>query len=409
MITVAYLANCFPAGVEPYVSDEIQELRRRGVRVIAGSVRKSGAASQTPHGQQEILHLQPLRIWTLLRALGLAARRWRLLSGLLRPALKYGNESTEKRWKALLHTGLGAYYAVQLEGREVVHIHVHHGYFGSWIAMVAAQLLGVSYSLTLHGSDLLVHGAYLDTKLKHCQFCTTISEYNHRYILRKFPAVEARKVNVLRLGVEIPARVQGTRDVFRSSEDALRLLAVGRLHEVKDHAFLIRACARLRDGGLKFECAIAGEGPERDVLAALIREKRLQDRVALLGHVGGEKMDALYRRSDAVVLTSRSEGIPLVLMEAMSRNKPVLAPALTGIPELVIPGKTGFLYQPGQADDFMEKIFLLRELIGKAHASAIGRLDWVLHAARLQVQHNFNRDQNLSHFCDQLLEQIAVH
>ena len=328
MITVAYLANCFPAGVEPYVSDEIQELRRRGVRVIAGSVRKSGAASQTRHGQQEILHLQPLRIWTLLRALGLAARRWRLLSGLLRPALKYGNESTEKRWKALLHTGLGAYYAVQLEGREVVHIHVHHGYFGSWIAMVAAQLLGVSYSLTLHGSDLLVHGAYLDTKLRHCQFCTTISEYNHRYILRKFPAVEARKVNVSRLGVEIPARVKRTRGVFRSSEDALRLLAVGRLHEVKDHAFLIRACARLRDWGLKFECAIAGEGPERDVLAALIREKRLQDRVALLGHVAGEKMDALYRRSDAVVLTSRSEGIPLVLMEAMSRNKPVLAPAI---------------------------------------------------------------------------------
>jgi colanic acid/amylovoran biosynthesis glycosyltransferase len=407
VITVAYLANCFPAAVEPYVSNEIRELRRRGVRVIAGSVRNTRAESCD--GQQEILYLQPLRIWILLRALALATRRWRLLSDLLGRILKCGDESTEKRWKALLHTGLGAYYAVQLRGREVCHIHVHHGYFGSWITMVAARLLGVSYSLTLHGSDLLLHGAYLDAKLTNCRFCTTISEYNRRYILGKFPAVDAGKVTVSRLGVHIPEPVNGIRDALRSSEDALKLLAVGRLHRVKDHAFLIRACARIRDAGVKFECVIAGEGPERNLLAALIREKRLEDRVALFGHVAGEKLNALYRWSDAVVLTSRSEGIPLVLMEAMSRSKPVLAPSMTGIPELVIHGKTGFLYAPGDNDDFIEKVVLLRELICKTHPSAIGQLDWVLHAARLQVQHNFNRDQNLSHFCDQFLERISIH
>lgn len=409
MITVAYLANCFPAAVEPYVSNEIHELRRRGVRVIAGSVRNPRGEAEVRAAQQEILYLQPLRIGILLRALSLAIRRWRVLSDLLVRILKRGDESTKKRWKALLHTGLGACYAVQLQGRKVSHIHVHHGYFGSWIAMVAARLLGVSYSLTLHGSDLLVHGAYLDTKLKSCSFCTTISEYNRRYILRKFPAVDAEKVNVSRLGVEMPPRVNGTRDIFRNSEDALKLLAVGRLHQVKDHAFLVRACARMRDTGLKFQCAIAGEGPERNALESLIREKRLQDHVALPGHVAGEKLDELYRRSDAVVLTSRSEGIPLVLMEAMSRSKPVIAPSMTGIPELVIPGKTGFLYAPGEDEDFIEKIFFLRELLDKARASAIGRLDWVLHAARLQVEHNFNRDQNLSLFCDQFLERIAAH
>lgn len=408
MITVAYLANCFPAPVEPYVGDEIHELRRRGVRVIAGSVRRPAVPSQVDSDcDHEILHLQPLRAWTLMRAIGLATRRCRKLSCLLTRVLMHGDESLCRRWKALLHTGLGAYYAVQLQEKKVDHIHAHHGYFGSWIAMVAARLLGVSYSLTVHGSDLLVNGAYLDTKLKHCRFCMTISEYNRQYISRKLPAVELGKVSVARLGVDVPKLEDGRQDSVKT-EHTLRLLAVGRLHPVKDHAFLIHRCAQLRDCGLNFECAIAGDGPEWDKLASLIGEKRLQDRIRLLGHVAGEKLDALYRRSDVVVLTSRSEGIPLVLMEAMARGKPVLAPAINGIPELVIPEKTGFLYRAGDAEDFLEKMFALQELIRKAEPTAVNQLDWIGHAARLQVLHNFNRSQNLSQFCDQFLGLIRV-
>lgn len=406
MLTVAYLANTFPVAVEPYVNDEIQELRRRGIRVIAGSFRRPAVESPVQHHEHEILYLQPLRIRTLLRAAALAVTRWNRISCLLRRILTRGDEPAGRRWKALMHTWLGAYYAVQLQGREVDHIHVHHGYFGSWIGMAAAQLLGIHYSLTLHGSDLLTHGAYLDTKLERCRFCITISEYNRRYILQKFPAVEVGKVSVSRLGVTVPERIEGVRD--RGLEQSFRLLAVGRLHRVKNHAFLIRACAQLRDAGLEFECAIAGDGPERSSLTRLIRKNQIEDRVTLLGHVSTSKMDALYRHSDAVVLTSQSEGIPLVLMEAMARGKPVLAPAITGIPELVTPGKTGFLYTPGEPGDFLEKLLLLYDLIRTARVSAVARLDWVVHAARLHVLHNFSRRRNLTEFGDRFLELIAV-
>ena len=95
-----------------------------------------------------------------------------------RPGTAAGEGISKRRLKTLLHTWLGAYYAVLLRDRGVDHIHVHHGYLGSWIAMVAARLLAVDFSLTLHGSDLLLNGAYLDAKLKHCRFCLTISEYN---------------------------------------------------------------------------------------------------------------------------------------------------------------------------------------------------------------------------------------
>src|SRR5271166_4541288 len=261
MLTVAYLANQFPAFVEPYVGEEILELRRRGVRVIPGSVRRSEAAtSQFP--SREVLCLQPVRAMALLRALGLFVRHWERISRLVARILMRGKESPKVRLKALLHTWLGAYYAILLQGCGVDHIHVHHGYFGSWIGMIAARFLGIGFSLTLHGSDLLLHGTYLDTKLANCLFCVTISDYNRRYILEHFPGIDSGKIIESRLGVDarLPAPIvqeaAGTRRRFT-------LLAVGRLNAVKDHAFLVRACARLRDCGLEFDCLIAGEGPER--------------------------------------------------------------------------------------------------------------------------------------------------
>jgi colanic acid/amylovoran biosynthesis glycosyltransferase len=410
MFTVAYLANRFPVAVEPYVSDEIGELWRRGVHVIPGSVRRGNAELHNLDSvgfENEILCLQPIRILTLLRALALSARRCRRIACLLTPVLFRGNEPLKRRLKALLHTWLGAYYAVQLRERRVDHIHAHHGYFGSWIAMVAARLLDVSYSLTLHGSDLLVDGAYLDTKLRHCRFCATISEYNRRYILQHFPTVAPGKVSISRLGVDVPECSESPRRAAGCAGRAITLLAVGRLHTVKDHAFLVRACARLRNHGLNFDCAIAGDGPEREHLELLIREKQLQDSLTLLGPVIRSQMDALYRRADVVVLTSRSEGLPLVLMEAMVRSRVVLAPAITGIPEIVIHGKTGFLYTPGILNDFVEKILFLHKLMRAEDDFAVSPLDWIRHAARVQVHHNFNRAHNLARFSDRFLQMSA--
>jgi colanic acid/amylovoran biosynthesis glycosyltransferase len=351
--------------------------------------------------------VQPVRVLTLLRALGLAVRSWGKISDLVARVLLRGKESPKRRLKALLHTWLGAYYAVLLEGRGVKHVHVHHGYFGSWIGMVAARLLEVSFSMTLHGSDLLLNGAYLDTKLKNCRFCVTISEHNRRYILEHFPAIEASKIMISRLGVDAPERAERRR-VARGTRRTLTLLAVGRLHAVKDHAFLIRACARLRDCGVDFECLIAGEGPERHRLEFLIRKTGLQDQITLLGHVARPQMDVLYGRADVVTLTSRSEGIPLVLMEAMTLGKIVLAPAITGIPEIVIPGKTGFLYAPGALQDFVAKILFLEKLMCQENRNAVSRLDWIRHAAQVQVLHNFSRTKNLSHFGDWFLQLIAI-
>jgi colanic acid/amylovoran biosynthesis glycosyltransferase len=417
MLTVAYLANLFPSAVEPYVVEEIEELRRRGVRVIAGSVRKRGIDEALLTRCAPEVVLQRLSLVVLLRALWLCVRRAHRLGSIVRLVFR-GRVGLLLRFKTLVHTGLGACYAALLEGSGVDHIHVHHGYFGSWIAMVAARLLGVGFSMTLHGSDLLLHGVYLDAKLESCTFCLTVSEFNRRYLLERYPSVHAPKVVVVRLGVEVSERVERPVPAARTEGAPLRLLAVGRLHEVKNHAFLVRACGQLGDRGVRFECSIAGEGPERRNLKALIRSCDLEDRVRLLGQVPRERMHSLYRQADVVVLTSRSEGIPLVLMEAMARATIVLAPAITGIPELVIAGRTGFLYEPGSLQGFVDRLLFIRSLMEgpgphpTREALAAGRLaarhlDWVRHAARVHVRNNFNRRENLESFGDLFMQQIA--
>ena len=420
MLTVAYLANLLPSAVEPYVMEEMEELRKRGVRVVAGSVRRPQPRTREMSDPQIVL--QSWNPVVLASASVLCARKWGLLAPLLKRILFLGREGLAQRLKALAHTLLGACYARLLEGRGVEHIHVHHGYFGAWVAMTAARLVGVPFSMTLHGSDLLLHGAYLDTKLAYCAFCVTISEYNRDYILRQYAGMDPRKVLVSRLGVAVCEEV----DVPKScAGDFFRILTVGRLSAVKDHAFLVKACSELKARGLHFECEIAGAGPERKRLERLISSCGLSGRVRLLGHIRREEVNDLYDRADLVVITSRSEGIPLVLMEAMARGKIVLAPAITGIPELITPGETGFLYEPGSMRDFVGQVLQIHSRWRASSAEQLeekidgcccssppdstdGVLEKIRRAAREQVRRKFNRNINLEKFAGSFVERVRA-
>jgi colanic acid/amylovoran biosynthesis glycosyltransferase len=395
VLTIAYLTNRFPSPVEPYVPDEIAEFQKRGVRVQPCSVLRPGEATTDAAGQ-DVFYLLPPGAWSIARTTWLwMLQFWRLRAIWLR--VLRGPESLFRKLKTLPHAWLGARLALRLRGCHIEHIHVHHGYFSSWVAMVAAQLLGISFSMTLHGSDLLLHDAYLNLKLENCAFCVTISEFNRKFILRRFAHIPPEKLVLQRMGVDCPSMPAGTPPA-KSVASCFRLLCVGRLQAVKNHAFLIRACRLLKDRGLNFSCDLAGDGPERCELERLIRKLDLAAEVRLLGHIPRAKLDGLYERADLVVLTSLSEGIPLVLMEAMAHGKPVLAPAITGIPELIADGQNGFLFSSGCLDAFVSQIETIRDTY-----SALGPLR---HAARQRVIEKFNHKKNLAAFCDEFLARL---
>jgi len=330
----------------------------------------------------------PVQVQAAIRAIKVVAAQFSLLAEFFYIAST--QESWPRRFRAVVHTLLGACFAAQLRDRAIAHIHVHHGYFASWVAMVAARLLGISFSMTLHGSDLLLHHAFLGQKLRRCLFCLTISDFNRRHILKSYPEISPDKIRVQRLGVQTIN--SASEDGGHQSGSQLIMLSVGRLHRVKDHAFLLRACAELKRRGVWFVCLIAGDGPEREALQRLAGGLSLEGSAVFLGHVPHEKLEAYYSICDLVVLTSRSEGIPLVLMEAMAHSRIVLAPAITGIPELVLDGQTGFLYRPGDTNDFVDRVGGISRMLPG--------LNVLRRRARRHVLEHFNRERNLEEFAE---------
>jgi glycosyltransferase involved in cell wall biosynthesis len=127
----------------------------------------------------------------------------------------------------------------------------------------------------------------------------------------------------------------------RHGDEPPLLLSVTRLKAPKDGRTLARALRRLEPGS--YRAAIVGDGPDREAVAA-----ELGDAGALLG----ERDDVAERlaQADVFVLSSRSEGLPLAILEAMAAGLPVVATAVGGIPELVADGETGLLVPPGDAD-----------------------------------------------------------
>jgi len=402
MTTIAYIANKFPSPLEPYVMDEIAELRRHGAQVICCSGKRVSPEDLSLAERdfwEETRFFRPLSDDELMRAVRRLASDRHTLWQLLRPLLWERGVSPGRRIRTIGHTVMGAALAEELAPLNVEHIHAHHGYFASWMALTAARLLGIGFSFTLHGSDLLQRADLLSPKLRACQFCVTVSDFNRRYILHNYPSTDPEKIIVQRLGVDRVLSWPTPAVAAEADHQRFCLLSVGRLHRVKDHTFLIQACAALRDQGLDFICWIVGEGPDRPALESQIAASGLQGRVYLIGYVPRTDLPGYYRYADLVVMTSKSEGIPVVLMEAMAHEKLVLAPAITGIPELVEHQRTGFLYQPGSLPDFVSAVSWIQ-----AHKDSLAG---IRHAAAASIAASYNRQRNLRAFAEEFLARIS--
>lgn len=224
-----------------------------------------------------------------------------------------------------------------------------HGYRSDLLHGGHARRKGVATVTTLHGSSRM--GGF-----------SRVFEWIQEWALRRFDAViavSAPLVEVLRgRGVtadrihEVPNAWTPPdrmipRDEARRTLDAPmdRLLVgwVGRLIPIKGCDIFLEALARM-----EYDCGwvarIVGDGPERPRLEAMVRELGLSERVRFLGAVPDAAR--LFSALDLFVLSSRSEGTPMVLLEAMGAGVPVLATTVGGVPDLVEGGRSGWLVPP---------------------------------------------------------------
>lgn len=141
-------------------------------------------------------------------------------------------------------------------------------------------------------------------------------------------------------------------DVFRVREKQsvrhlpLHLVNVGRLAAVKGQDLLLRAMRRLLDEGLAIRLTIVGEGPFRRTLEQLRRELALQDDVEFAGQRSRTEIARILRSSDVFVLPSRTENLPVAVIEAMACGLPVVATRVGGLPEMLEEGRSGRLVPP---------------------------------------------------------------
>ncbi len=158
----------------------------------------------------------------------------------------------------------------------------------------------------------------------------------------------------------IPNPLLGSFCQFEAKDDANGpLVYYGRLSKEKGIDVAIRAIQNLP--GEKIQ--IIGDGPEKDNLMKLVRELKLTPRVEFLGFKSGEALKEILNKAKAIIIPSVwYENMPYTIAEALCLRKIVIASNIGGIPDLIIDGQNGFLFEAGNAKVLAEKIKMLNEI-----------------------------------------------
>jgi glycosyltransferase involved in cell wall biosynthesis len=148
---------------------------------------------------------------------------------------------------------------------------------------------------------------------------------------------------------------------------------------VKGQVVLLEAVAKLRREGLELELVLVGDGPTRGTLEDAVARLELEGSVHLAGSVGQDDIRRYYADADIFCLPSFGEGLPVVLMEAMSMSLPVVATRIAGIPELVTDNEDGLLVTPARTDELASALRRLatdpelRRVLGDAGRTKVTR------------------------------------
>ncbi len=372
---VGYVAKVFPRLSETFVLNEIHELERQGVEVHVFSLHPPPAV--VPHHLLGDLRA-PI---TCVENCAEPSRTRRAEAMATLCAGFPAEESMGDRLFPRNYVRLAARLAAAAQGLALGRFHAHFASRAAHVAMLGSRLAGVPYSFTAHAKDIYheeVDQELLRLKLRHADLVVTVSEFNRRTLLRigsGIPGVE-EKVRRLYNGVDL--------DLFRPGSAGLRvpgrILAVGRFVEKKGFPTLIEACGVLGRRGVPFTCDLIGAGDQQVLLEDLIANRGLGNRVRVWGALPLEQVAVEMRAASLVVLPcivaadGNMDALPTVLLEAMASGIPTVSTALSGIPEIVVDGETGYLVEPGNSAALagaMEKI--LRDPESGARLGRAGR------------------------------------
>ena len=269
-------------------------------------------------------------------------------------AIKLLTKGPKSPVKALAYFAEAGILLQWLHRLGITHIHEHFANPTAIVAMLIKTYGGISYSLSVHGPDIFyrVDSAMLEEKVREAAFVRCISHYCRSQIMRISELSAWNKLHIVRCGVN-----PDLYSVRKEPQNTIpNILCVGRLVPAKGQHILLEACRFLKQEGLRFQVTIIGEGPDSKSLKEFATSKELNDIVTFTGVLGQNTVREYYDKTDLFVLASFAEGVPVVLMEAMAKEIPVISTRITGIPELIDHEHDGLLATPGDAEDLAIQI-----------------------------------------------------
>jgi glycosyltransferase involved in cell wall biosynthesis len=381
---VAYVLKGYPRLSEIFIASEIERLERLGITVHLFVLKPPDEGSH--HPVVDRIRAQPhyLPDATSLRAVPFG--RWlaenlprfrpvlsrvarRRPAGLLRAAAAAGAQSVRARrsfWSPPRKLYLKELFRAAaladalLDEPDVRHLHAHFAHGTTTVAWLASLITGLPFSFTGHAKDVyapsLNPAGLLGRKLRAARFAVTCTEANRRHLAGIAPGAAVHRI-YHGLNTDFAGLVAAGDGRGPARDGQLRLLAVGRLVPKKGFDVLLRACAILVAQGVPLEAEVVGEeGEQGTALRALAEELDLTDRVRFRGAMGQAGLYGAYMSAAILCAPSRvledgdRDGIPNVIAEAMACGLPVIASAVSGIPELVEDGVNGLVVPSGDPE-----------------------------------------------------------
>jgi glycosyltransferase involved in cell wall biosynthesis len=350
---VAFVVKGYPRLSESFIAQEIAALEQRGLDILIVSLRHPTDPAIHPIHDEikatilylpEYLYQEPLRViraWNKARhSPGYEATRNLWLEDLRR----------DRSVNRIRRFGQALVLGCELMGK-VRHLHAHFLHTPASVARYASTLMGIPWSCSAHAKDIWTTPMWEKRqKLAECAWLTTCTHANFSHLCDVAANRDIIKLNYHGLDLRrfpLPDHPRPPR-AGRDSRDPVVILSVGRAVDKKGYDDLLRALGQLPLTH-QWQFVHIGDGDRLPALKRLGQELGIAQRLRWLGALSHHEVLAWYRRADIFALACRvsangdRDGLPNVLLEALSQRLAVLSTKVAGIPELIDQGEHGVI------------------------------------------------------------------
>jgi glycosyltransferase involved in cell wall biosynthesis len=276
---------------------------------------------------------------------------------------------------SLLKNGLsGIFFAAQyfvngfLAGRHICNNWKPDIIFAEWlipaglIARILSVLTKIPYCCRALGSDVYIaaNNTFLRPLIKHITKKSTLLFADGFDLCQKTSALANGKKCYFAATARKTENIKPPHEL-KSDFKRFNLGCIGRLHQVKGQDILIKACNILHKKRIDFQCYLIGEGEERNNLEKLIKNLSLEQNVLLTGRQEDAEVQELLLNIDCVIIPSRSESIPLVLMEAVSAKKALIVSDVGDMGLLAEKYNLGYVVKPEDHNGLAEALIKMSD------------------------------------------------